>query len=135
MENYKITENEMNSGVIAAPNTLVETAQDNKSVFDRLPKLIARKFNGFVDAVTEKLKGYYTAKETDTAINNKMLAMSNGDMAESKYDTNGDGTVNDSDKLGGKTPEHYATAEEMAEMMPKANFQFDADTQTLHITL
>ena len=65
MENYKITDSELNSGVIAAPDTLVDTPQNNKMVFDRLPKLIATKFNGFVDSVIAKFSGYYTKEEVD----------------------------------------------------------------------
>ena len=65
MENYKITDSELNSGVIAAPDTLVDTPQNNKMVFDRLPKLIATKFNGFVDSVIAKFTGYYTKEEVD----------------------------------------------------------------------
>ena len=135
MDKYKITENEKVSGVVAAPTTLTDTAQNNKMVFDRLPKLIADKFNDFVDAVVKKFEGYYTKEQTNAAIDNKMVAMGKGDMATTIYDTDKDGTVNDSDRLGGEPPSHYATAEQLAAMMPKANFEFDEATATLKITL
>lgn len=44
------------------------TPEENKSVFDRLPKLIAEKYNAFVDAVAAKFKNYYTKTEVDTTV-------------------------------------------------------------------
>ena len=113
MDKYKITENEKVSGVVAAPNTLTDTAQNNKMVFDRLPKLIATRFNSFVDAVVEKFKGYYTKEETESAIADQMAAIGSGDMAKFVYDANRNGVVDDAEKLGGQLPSYYATKEEM----------------------
>ena len=119
MENYKITDSELNSGVVAAPDTLVDTPQNNKMVFDRLPKLIATKFNGFVDSVIAKFSGYYTKEEVDGKVDIKanadnvyskeetftkaetsqliadsMAEAGAGDMVKRIYDTDEDGVVN-----------------------------------------
>lgn len=93
MDKYKITDSEMNSGVVAAPDTLNDTPQNNKQIFDRLPKLIANKVNAFIDAVVAKFEGYYTKTETDEAINEKVKDMGAGDMSKAVYDTDNDGTV------------------------------------------
>ena len=84
MENYKITDSELESGVVAAPDTLTDTPRNNKLVFDRLPRLIATKFNGFVDSVIANLANYYNKFEIDnkvtalsSEINNKTTALSN----------------------------------------------------------
>lgn len=119
----------------AADHITDKDVQKTKNIFDRLPELIVARFNDFVDAVVEKFKGYYTKEETVAAIDNKVKAIGTSDMATAIYDTDKDGTVNDSDRLGGELPSHYATAEQLAAMMPKANFEFDEATATLKITL
>ena len=93
MNNYKITDSEMNSGVVAAPDTLNDTPHNNKQVFDRLPKLIANKFNAFIDGIIKKFADYYTKTETNEAINRKLLEISAGDMAKAVYDADEDGIV------------------------------------------
>ena len=50
------------------------------------------------------------------AINGNMENLGAGDMLKSKYDVDNNGQVDkadDSDKLGGQSPEHYATAESL----------------------
>ena len=130
MDKYKITENEKVSGVVAAPTTLTDTAQNNKMVFDRLPKLIADKFNDFVDAVVEKFKGYYTKKETDEQITERIKETGGGDMLSSEYATEGEPGVvkmaTNARQLDGKNADYF---------MAKANFEFDKATGTLNITL
>ena len=157
MDEYRITDTEIReNSVDSQPHHLSGDAEKIQKIFDALPTLIARKFNDFVTAVSNKFKSYYTKDETDNAINDKMIAVGNGDMASSKYDANADGTVNDSDRLGGQLPSYYATVEaldkveadidkveadaekmanDISKMMPKANFVFDSKTQTLSITL
>ena len=136
MDNYKITDTEIrDNSVDSQPHRISGDAEKLQKIFDALPTLIANKFNAFVGAVSAKFKGYYTKEETIAAIDNKMVAMGSGDMARRDYDSDGDGVVNDSDRLGGELPSHYATAEQLAAMMPKANFEFDEATATLKITL
>lgn len=53
MDKYKITDSELNSGVSDEPNILAGTPQENKSVFDYLPKLIAGKYNELVEYLQE----------------------------------------------------------------------------------
>lgn len=173
MDKYKITDSELESGVVAAPNILNDTPQENKSVFDRLPRLIANKVNGFIDAVISKFTDYYnkteidskenvlneaintkanaadvykktetytkgevdgketalsdrinakansadvyaksetyTKAETDEAIAQRVTELGAGDMAKAVYDTDGDGVVDDAEKLNGQPASYYAT--------------------------
>lgn len=130
MDKYKITENEKVSGVVAAPNTLTDTAQNNKMVFDRLPKLIADKFNGFVDAVKTKFTEYYTKEETDEQITERIKYTGGGDMLSEEYAVEGEvgvvKTAANARQLDGKNADYF---------MAKANFEFDEATATLKITL
>ena len=129
MDKYKITENEKVSGVVAAPNTLTDTAQNNKMVFDRLPKLIADKFNDFVDAVKTKFTAYYTAQQTIDLVNSTLVAIGEGDMTKNEYATEEEGVVKtaaNARQLDGKNADYF---------MAKANFEFDEATATLKITL
>lgn len=136
MDNYKITDTEIReNSVDSQPHHISGDAEKIQKIFDALPTLIANKFNAFVGAVSAKFKSYYTKEEVVAAIDNKVVAIGSGDMATAIYDTDKDGTVNDSDRLGGELPSHYATAEQLAAMMPKANFEFDEATATLKITL
>lgn len=67
MEDYKISQSEIeNNNVKSAADLLKGEPRDNKNVFDRLPELIAERFNGFVDSVISKFTGYYTKEEVDT---------------------------------------------------------------------
>lgn len=129
MEEYKITENEKVSGVVAAPTTLTDTAQNNKMVFDRLPKLIADKFNNFVDAVKTKFTEYLTAQQTIDLVNSTLIAIGEGDMTKTEYATEEKGVVKtaaNARQLDGKNADYF---------MAKANFEFDKATGTLNITL
>lgn len=129
MDKYKITENEKVSGVVAAPNTLTDTAQNNKMVFDRLPKLIADKFNDFVDAVKTKFTEYLTAQQTRDLVNSTLVKIGEGDMTKNEYATEEEGVVKtaaNARQLDGKNADYF---------MAKANFEFDEATATLKITL
>lgn len=98
MDNYKITDTELNSGVVKAPDILNDTAQNNKLVFDRLPRLIAEKYNTFVEHIKNS---FYTKAEVNKAIDNKVIEVGAGDMTKSVYDTDGDGVVDNADKVNG----------------------------------
>lgn len=185
MDKYKITDSELESGVVAAPNILNDTPQENKSVFDRLPRLIAGKVNGFIDAVISKFADYYnkseidgketvlkeaintkanadevykktetytkgevdsketalsdrinakansadvyeksetyTKAETDEAIAQRVTDIGAGDMAKAVYDTDGDGVVDDAEKLNGQPASYYATKTEVETAQTTAN--------------
>lgn len=97
-ENYIITDEEMEqNGVGSAPDYIKADPADIKEIFDKLPKLIAEKLNGFIEAVVAKFLDYYNKDETIAAINSKLTEMSAGDMAMYIYDTNEDGIVNSAD--------------------------------------
>ena len=137
MVEHKIKAEEISANNVksAADHITDKDVRKTKNIFDRLPELIVARFNDFIDAVVEKFTDYYTKEETVAAIDNKVVAIGKGNMDSSVYDKNKDGTVEDSDRLGGELPSHYATAEQLAAMMPKANFEFDEATGTLNITL
>lgn len=63
----------------------------------------------------------YTKKETDRAINEKVVQIGAGDMAKSVYDTDNSGIVDDSEKLGGQMPEYYGTAAAVTAAQAKAD--------------
>ena len=90
MDNYKITEKEMNSGVSDEPNILSGTPHENKAVFDYLPRLIAGKVNGFIDAVISKFTDYYNKGEIDskeTALSDRINAKANSAEVYVKSET------------------------------------------------
>lgn len=167
MENYKITQNEINeNNVKSAADLLKGEPRDNKNIFDRLPELIAGKVNGFIDAVISKFADYYnkieinsketalsdrintkansadvyaksetyTKAETDDAIAQRVTDIGAGDMAKAVYDTDGDGVVDDAEKLNGQPASYYATKTEMQtaqstadEAMPRSGGEFLGD--------
>ncbi len=47
------------------------------------------------------------------AINDSMADLGGGDMVRSVYDVNGNGVVDDAEKLGGQTPDYYARASDL----------------------
>ena len=56
------------------------------------------------------------AAGTHTAtINDGADGSGTGDMLKATYDVDGDGVVDDSEKLGGQLPEHYASVDDLAE--------------------
>ena len=56
------------------------------------------------------------AAGTHTAtINDGADGSGTGDMLKATYDVDGDGVVDDSEKLGGQLPEHYASMDDLAE--------------------
>ena len=91
MEQYKISQSEINSNnVKSAADLLKGDPKDNKSIFDRLPELIATKFNGFVDSVITKFTGYYTKEEVDgkeTALSDRINAKANSADVYTKNET------------------------------------------------
>lgn len=95
MKSYKITKSEIDSNnVKSAPtHNTGEDPQANKHIFDKLPELIADKLNGFIDAVINKLKEFYTKSEVDELIINRIVKIGAGDMAQAIYDSDNDGVV------------------------------------------
>ncbi len=57
-DNFKIKESDISThGVVAAPDRLTGTAQENKAVFDRLIKMVvAQKFNSFIEQVMAEIE-------------------------------------------------------------------------------
>ena len=137
MNNCKITAAEIaaNNVKSAADYTSETNIQNNKNTFDRLPELIADKFNSFVDEVADEFENYYTKDCTDVLLENKVFESEAADMTKEEYGTDQTGVVKCAKEFDGHPIEYFATAAQMAEMMPKASFVFDADTGSLYITL
>ncbi|MEG2259015.1 MAG: hypothetical protein RSB78_02385, partial [Oscillospiraceae bacterium] len=81
-----------------------------QQILDAYPNLIAKKINLLVDSLDTEISSRYTKAETDAKIGVKVVEIGAGDMAKAVYDTNGDGVVNDSDKLGGQLPSAFASS-------------------------
>lgn len=70
----KITSGEINkSHVQKQPDRLTGTAQENKSVFDTLPELIARKHNEALDEIVSAFSSQNTKVETINAVLNERM--------------------------------------------------------------
>ncbi len=166
LKEFKITEaDKQSNGVISAPDTLTGTAQQNKTVFDRLVGFVADRYNLFVDKMESIIKGVneslgnvytktetnklleskvnttdvynkneiytktetkqllnnkanssdvykknevYTKLETNQQINQRIVDIGSSDMTKSVYDTNNNGIVDNSERLGGKPAGDYA---------------------------
>ena len=66
MDEFKISQTEIdNNNVKSAADLLKGDPKDNKNVFDRLPELIAERFNSFVENVSARLNDCYTKSTID----------------------------------------------------------------------
>lgn len=70
---------------------------------------LAAIFTG-ISSVASSVSDDPTAIPTSRAIVNYVSMLGGGDMMKSTYDSNDDGVVNDSDKLGGELPTYYQKA-------------------------
>lgn len=109
----KITDSELYEyGVKSAPDTLKAegetTTEDIKGIFDRLPKLIAAKFNTFVEYVTGNI---YTKEQTHEYVTGYAFKLQHGGMNAAIYDSNGNGVVDNAEKLDGHGADYFAKAE------------------------
>ena len=93
------------NNVKSAPDELAAegeiSTRDVKHIFDKLPELVAAKFNAFVSAVAEKFAGYYTKEETDAVIDAKMVQAETADMLTAVYDKDNNGAVDNADTVRG----------------------------------
>ena len=108
MDKYIISAEEISANnVKSAADLLKGDPAQNKSVFDRLPELIAERLNGFITAVKAKFAEYYTKAETEAVIDERMQQAGNADMQQAVYDKNRSGVVDDAERLGGHLPEYF----------------------------
>lgn len=99
MNNYKITENEINdNNVKSAADLLRGEPRNNKNIFDRLPELIANKFNAFVEFIAER---FYSKEEVEEAIDKRVIEIGAGDMAQGVYDKTHNGIVDNAERVNG----------------------------------
>ena len=109
----KITDLEISeNNVKSAPDSLKAegnvTPREIKHIFDKLPELIAAKFNALAEYVEGSI---YTKEQADAAIAQRVVEMGGGDMTRAVYDRDGDGIVDTAENalaLGGKAASLYA---------------------------
>ena len=127
MDNYKITQNEINeNNVKSAADLLKGEPRDNKNIFDRLPELIAGKVNGFIDAVISKFADYYNKTEIDNkenVLNEAINTKAKADEVYKKTETYTKGEVDSketalSDRINAKS--NSADVYEKSETYTKA---------------
>ncbi|MBQ6895843.1 MAG: hypothetical protein IJN69_01375 [Oscillospiraceae bacterium] len=114
----KITDFEISENCVkSAPDSLKAegdiSPRDIKHIFDKLPELIAAKFNAFADYVLENI---YSKAETDAAISQRVVEIGGGDMAKAVYDKDNDGFVDVATHamfLNGLDSRAFARAEEL----------------------
>ena len=86
----------------------------NKTEIDGKETALSDRINAKANSVDVYAKSEtYTKAETDEAIAQRVTDIGAGDMAKAVYDTNGDGVVDDAEKLNGQPASYYATKTEV----------------------
>lgn len=118
MEFKKITSEDLQGkGVYGLPDTPELSKENMQAKFDELSKdVIIPAFNQMVDDITTAFGGVYTKEQVKEYVAGIMVEAGTGDMVKAVYDTDDDGTVDNAAKLGGQTPDYYATAEAVNEL-------------------
>jgi len=99
---YKVTAaDKANKGVTGLPDTPGLSTGDMQARFDSLGNLAIDKFNNVVDAVGDTVTNDSTKLPTMKAIVDYVVSMGGGDMTKAVYDTDDDGTVDNSEALEG----------------------------------
>ena len=86
----------------------------NKSVLDSITDTLLSALNRIatifstITGVTTSVVNDDAVIPTSGAIVDYVTGLGGGDMTKAEYDSNGDGVVDDSDKLGGQLPSYYA---------------------------
>ena len=94
-------------------NTGSNHAHENKTVLDAITGTVVNAWNGLVSVfngitgIVTSITGDDTKLPTAGAVSRYVQKMGGGDMSSAMYDDDGDGVVNDSDKLGGQLPAYY----------------------------
>ena len=107
-DTYKISSADRSGkGVTGLPDTPGLSTGDMQARFDSLGNLAIDKFNAVVDSVGDAVTNDDTKLPTMKAIVDYVVSMGGGDMTKAVYDTDDDGVVDDSERLGGEAPTHY----------------------------
>jgi len=97
--------NKMQTIIDAIASILVALETKSETDYDPLVELLTG-----ITIVTDTVDGQLTSIPTCKAITDFIEDIGGGDMLKATYDSNNDGIVNDSDKLGNQLPAYYATA-------------------------
>lgn len=95
--------------------TLAHT-HENKAALDTITSTLLNNIDSVllmlsgITSVASTVSNSPSAIPTCRAIVNYVSMLGGGDMLKSEYDSNSDGTVDDSDKLGGELPSYYQKA-------------------------
>ena len=93
-------------------------SHDNKEVIDRITDTLLTELDsintllGPIDEDALEINGKATALATCKAVADYVQELGGGDMTRAMYDTNRNGIVDDSEKLGGKDPAYYQSVED-----------------------
>ena len=99
MKSCKITPQEISqNNVKSAADKINGSPQENKHIFDRLPELIAEKFNAFVEFIDGM---FYSKEEVEEAIDQRVIEIGAGDMAQGIYDKTHNGVVDNAERVNG----------------------------------
>ena len=91
MDELKIKQSEIDeNNVKSAPDDVNDDPQTIKHIFDKLPELIAAKFNSLVEYIKVT---FYTKNQVDEVVAQKIIDIGAADMQKSVYDTNNNGVV------------------------------------------
>lgn len=98
-------------------------SHDNKSILDSITSNVKSGYDNLVnllssiEEISNVVKNSENSLPTGSAIVDYMIGLGGGDMLRAVYDSNCSGIVDDSEKLGGKSPKFYEDAiEEVKEM-------------------
>ena len=104
----KITDSDLQGlGVTGLPDVPGLDSAEMQKKLDELALYAIERLNLLVDELERE-------GATKEYVNERVVEIGAGDMAKSSYDSDGDGIVDDAQKLGGHAPEHYAAAEALA---------------------
>ena len=109
-------------GVIGLADTPQLSAQQMQEKFEETARtVIIPRFNKLVQDLNTDKESVYTKEETDSRIADKIIEAGAGDMVKKIYDTDGDGIVDNAEKLGGQLPSYYAKKTEVQTAQTAAN--------------
>lgn len=98
-------------------------SHDNKSILDSITSNVKSGYDNLVnllssiEEISNVVKNSENSLPTGSAIVDYMIGLGGGDMLRAVYDSDCSGVVDDSEKLGGKSPKFYEDAiEEVKEM-------------------
>lgn len=135
------------TSIAALPDKIENNAAWLKAQFDgRTDKEVKDSINGIIDELCGEDAAEQIGAKVPLGLNasgnvqsilyamrefidQKLIEIGAGDMQKSIYDANGNGIVDNSERLGGKSAAEFATAEQGANAMPKTGGAFTGEVK------